>query len=56
MMWITLVNHMRLLIKFESKEHIKYYDIDKYTIQGFIYSILKENSTFSTLHDTLGFK
>ena len=44
------------MIKFESKEHVNYSDIDKYTIQGFIYSILKEDSSFSTLHDTLGFK
>lgn len=47
---------MRLMIKFEPKEFIKYSDIDKYTIQGFIYSILKNDSTFNSLHDILGFK
>lgn len=44
------------MIKFEPKEFIKYYEIDKYTIQGFIYSILKENSSFNSLHNTVGFK
>ena len=44
------------MIKFEPKEHIKYYEIDKYTIQGFIYSILKEDSSFNNLHDINGFK
>ena len=44
------------MIKFEPKEFIKYYEIDKYIIQGFIYSILKENSSFNSLHNTVGFK
>lgn len=44
------------MIKFEPNEFIKYYEIDKYTIQGFIYSILKENSSFNSLHNTVGFK
>lgn len=44
------------MVKFEPKEYIKYSDIDKYTIQGFIYSILKEDYSFNTLHDTTGFK
>jgi len=47
---------MRLMIKFEPKDNIKYSDIDKYTIQGFIYSILKNDSSFNSLHDILGFK
>lgn len=47
---------IRVIIKFEPKEFIKYYEIDKYTIQGFIYSILKENSSFNNLHNTVGFK
>jgi len=44
------------MIKFEPKEFIKYSEIDKYVIQGFIYSILKGNSSFKDLHDRLGFK
>ena len=44
------------MIKFEPKEHIKYYEIDKYTIQGFIYSILKGHDSFNNLHDNNGFK
>ena len=47
---------MRLMIKFEPTESIKYSDIDKYTIQGFIYSLLKKDSSFSSLHDISGFK
>ncbi|MBR0058884.1 MAG: CRISPR-associated endoribonuclease Cas6 [Methanobrevibacter sp.] len=47
---------MRLMIKFEPKDNICYYDIDKYAIQGFIYSLLKNDSSFNSLHDTLGFK
>ena len=47
---------MRLMIKFEPKEFIKYSDIDKYTIQGFIYSLLKNDYSFSNLHDVFGFK
>ena len=44
------------MIKFEPKEHIKYSDIDKYTIQGFIYSLLKNDESFSEYHNTFGFK
>lgn len=44
------------MIKFEPKEYIKYSSIDKYTIQGFIYSILKDNYLFNGLHDVIGFK
>lgn len=44
------------MIVFEPKEHVKYSDIDKYDIQGFIYSLLKNNSLFNNLHDLQGFK
>ncbi|MDO5824548.1 CRISPR-associated endoribonuclease Cas6 [Methanobrevibacter sp.] len=44
------------MIKFEPKERIKYSDIDKYTIQGFIYSILENDSFFYDYHDNVGFK
>ena len=47
---------MRLIIKFEPRDFIKYSDIDKYTIQGFIYSLLKNDSSFNSLHDVSGFK
>lgn len=47
---------IRLMIKFEPKEYIKYSTIDKYTIQGFIYSILKEDNFFNGLHNAIGFK
>lgn len=61
-MFIFLINiikgvgNIRLMIKFEPKEFIKYDEIDKYTIQGFIYSILKKDDSFNSLHDTVGFK
>lgn len=44
------------MIKFEPKQFIKYFDIDKYTVQGFIYSILGKDSLFSDFHDQMGFK
>lgn len=44
------------MIKFEPKESIKYSEIDKHAIQGFIYSLLKNDSSFSSLHDVSGFK
>ncbi len=47
---------IRLMIKFEPKDFIRYSEIDKYTIQGFIYSILKNDDVFSNLHDASGFK
>lgn len=47
---------IRLMIKFEPKDNIDYYEIDRYTIQGFIYSLLKDNQSFDNLHDTTGFK
>lgn len=50
-----MVIKIRLMIKFEPLVNINYSEIDRYAIQGFIYSILK-NSDFESLHDTLGFK
>lgn len=44
------------MIKFEPKNYIKYSDIDKYALQGFIYSILKNDAVFSDYHDNTGFK
>ena len=44
------------MIKFEPKEYIKYSEIDKYTIQGFIYSLLRNDSSFVDFHDQVGFK
>ena len=44
------------MIKFEPKQFIKYSDIDKYTVQGFIYSVLGKDSLFSDFHDQVGFK
>ncbi len=45
-----------MIIKFEPKNFIKYNEIDKYTVQGFIYSILKKDSSFNDYHDRRGFK
>ena len=47
---------MRLMISFEPMEFIKYSDITKYDIQGFIYSLLRNDSSFSELHNVKGFK
>ncbi len=47
---------MRLMLIFEPKEHVKYSDIDKYDVQGFIYSLLKNNDLFNNLHNLNGFK
>ena len=44
------------MIKFEPKEFIKYSKIDKYSIQGFIYSILRKDSNFNDYHNIKGFK
>lgn len=44
------------MIKFEPKQFIKYSDIDKYTVQGFVYSVLGKDSLFSNFHDQIGFK
>lgn len=42
------------MIVFEPKEYVKYSDIDKYDVQGFIYSLLKNSSLFNNLHDIVG--
>lgn len=44
------------MIKFEPKDFIRYTDIDRYTIQGFIYSVLKKDPKFNEFHNTAGFK
>lgn len=44
------------MITFEPIDEIDYKHIDRYAIQGFIYSTLKFTSLFSDLHDTDGFK
>lgn len=44
------------MIKFEPKQFIKYSDIDKYTVQGFVYSVLRNDSLFSDFHNQVGFK
>ena len=46
----------RLIIKFEPHENNSYDSINKHTIQGFIYSLLKEDSLFDNYHDFKGFK
>jgi len=46
---------MRLIIKFTPEENFAYDSINKYTIQGFIYSLL-QNTAFSNYHDLKGFK
>jgi len=46
---------MRLLLKFNSSEKINPYNISKFEIQGFIYSLLK-GTRYNYLHDTKGFK
>ncbi len=46
---------MRLIIEFNPLANINYYDIDKYKIQGFIYSLLKDTE-FANYHDVKGFK
>ena len=44
------------MLIFEPKEYVKYSDIDKYDVQGFIYSLLKNNDLFNNLHNLNGFK
>ncbi|GAB4316434.1 MAG: CRISPR-associated endoribonuclease Cas6 [Methanobacteriaceae archaeon] len=46
---------MRIILKFTSAKQLSYESINKYTIQGFIYSLFKE-TTFSNYHDFKGFK
>lgn len=46
---------MRLILKFKPNENCSYDAINKYTIQGFIYSLLKDTA-FMNYHDLKGFK
>lgn len=46
---------MRLLLQFKGNDAFSYDEINKYTIQGFIYSLLK-NTAFSEYHNLNGFK
>lgn len=46
---------MRIMLAFEPMSNFNYYNIDKYTIQGFIYNILK-HTRFSSFHSINGFK
>ncbi len=46
---------MRIMLKFTTKENFQYDSINKYTLQGFIYSLLKDTS-FSEYHNLNGFK
>jgi len=46
---------MRIMITFQSLSNFEYSKVDKYTVQGFIYNMLK-NTRFSSYHDTKGFK
>ncbi|RJS49024.1 MAG: CRISPR-associated endoribonuclease Cas6 [Methanobacterium sp.] len=46
---------MRIILKFSPGEQLSYDSINKYTIQGFIYSLFKE-TPFSNYHDFKGFK
>ena len=47
---------IRLLLTFEPKNEFEYFNIDKYVIQGFVYSILKNDTNYNDLHDNIGFK
>lgn len=46
---------MRLLLKFKPESDFSYDSINRYTIQGFIYSLL-QGTGFSNYHDVNGFK
>ncbi len=47
---------MRLMITFEPFDEAEYENIDKYSIQGFIYSLIENTELFSCLHKQKGFK
>ena len=53
--WVIIGGQMRLIIKFIPDEASKYDSVNKHTIQGFIYSLLK-NTPYSSYHDSGGFK
>ena len=46
---------MRLLLKFYNKLNINPFNISRFEIQGFIYSLIKD-TRFNYLHDLKGFK
>ncbi len=46
---------MRILLRFRPLESFSFDEVCKHTLQGFIYSALKESS-YSSLHDTSSFK
>lgn len=46
---------MRLILKFALKENLAYDSINKHTIQGLIYSLLKDTA-YNNYHDFKGFK
>lgn len=50
-----LTDSMRLIIRFKPLVEFDYYSIDKYDIQGFIYSLLKDSS-YDKWHENIGFK
>lgn len=47
---------MRLLIKFKPEKHSPYDEISKFHIQGFIYTLLKDEVVFNNIHNSNGFK
>ncbi|MGN0177186.1 MAG: CRISPR-associated endoribonuclease Cas6 [Methanobrevibacter sp.] len=47
---------MRLLITFEPIDDAEYSEINKYDLQGFIYSLLREDENYKNLHNVQGFK
>ncbi|SFL74645.1 CRISPR-associated protein, Cas6 family [Methanobrevibacter olleyae] len=49
-------DRIRLILEFKSLNDCKYSDINKYDIQGFIYSLLKYDLVFKNYHDVVGFK
>lgn len=46
---------MRLLLGFKPLEDFRYYEINNYTLQGFIYSLLRD-SKYGHYHNRCGFK
>lgn len=47
---------IRLIFEFKSLNNCNYSDITKHDIQGFIYSLLKNDLIFQNYHDVIGFK
>lgn len=48
-------DYMRLILKFKPENDFSYDSINKFTLQGFIYSLL-QGTPFSNYHDVNGFK